>query len=72
MDNNKNKKYDYHEHDFDFMEVNNVASATDCTGLIQTPAMSDAMAESYTDIYNIPKADPEDNPEGDNRKTKKR
>ncbi len=32
-----------------------VVSSTDCTGLIQSPPASEDEAESYTDIYNVPK-----------------
>ncbi|MDD4237872.1 MAG: hypothetical protein PHT62_04895 [Desulfotomaculaceae bacterium] len=31
-----------------------VASATDCTGLMPTPPLSVAEAESYTEIYDVP------------------
>lgn len=38
-------------------DVNTVASAGDCTGLIPTPPLSEAEAESYQDIYDIPKSE---------------
>lgn len=31
-----------------------VASATECTGLMPTPPANQAEAESYTDLYPIP------------------
>lgn len=36
------------------IDSDNVASATECTGLIPTPPISEEEAESYTEIYNIP------------------
>lgn len=36
------------------IDSENVASATECTGLIPTPPISEEEAESYTKIYNIP------------------
>lgn len=38
-----------------FFDIDQVASATECTGLIPTPPLSEEEAESYTDIYTIPK-----------------
>lgn len=35
--------------------VDNVASAQECTGLIMAPPASEAEAESFTDLYTIPK-----------------
>nr|WP_319488232.1 hypothetical protein [uncultured Caproiciproducens sp.] len=32
-----------------------VISSTECTGLIQTPPISEDEAESYTKIYDVPK-----------------
>ena len=37
-----------------FEDTNVVASATDCTGLMPTPPINEAEAESYTDLYAIP------------------
>ncbi len=37
-----------------FYDIDLVASATECTGLIPTPPLSEEEAESYTDIYAIP------------------
>lgn len=42
----------------ELFDSDNVASATECTGLIPTPPISEEEAESYTEIYNIPQ--PED------------
>ena len=36
-----------------FCPEQNVASATECTGLEIQPAVSDAAAESYTELYAI-------------------
>ncbi len=38
-----------------FFDTDTVASSTECTGLIPAPPLSDEEAESYTDIYSIPK-----------------
>ena len=35
-------------------DFDTVASASECTGLIPTPPVNEAQAESYTDIYSIP------------------
>lgn len=37
-----------------FFDAQSVVSATECTGLIQTPPASEDEAESYTEIYEIP------------------
>lgn len=42
-----------------FMDRDIVASATECTGLIPTPPLSEEEAESYSDIYDIPKVENE-------------
>ena len=43
------------KYDFDFLDEDmNVASTTECTGLIQIPPMSEDEAESYCEIYTIP------------------
>ena len=42
----------------ELFDSDNVASATECTGLIPPPPISEEEAESYTEIYNIPQ--PED------------
>ncbi len=31
-----------------------VASSTECTGLVRTPAVTEAQAESYQDLYTVP------------------
>ena len=41
--------------EFDLLEkTNSVASATECTGLIQIPPQDINEAHSYTDIYVVP------------------
>ena len=35
---------------------NDVASTTECTGLMQTPPENEAQAEAYNNIYTVPKA----------------
>lgn len=35
-------------------KYNNVASGTECTGLMQTPPVNEAEAQSYGDIYIVP------------------
>lgn len=40
-------------------DVDTVASSMECTGLIPTPPASDAEAESYTELYTIPKPENE-------------
>ena len=40
-----------------YFDLDSVASTTECTGLIPTPPESEAQAESYTDIYAIPRPD---------------
>ena len=43
-------------------DMNTVASATECTGLIPTPPSNEGEAEAYTDIYSIPQPQsPQDN-----------
>lgn len=38
-----------------YFDLDDVASMTECTGLIPTPPESEAEAESYTDLYPIPR-----------------
>ena len=40
-----------------FRHLNAVASSTECTGLIPTPATDEAELDSYSDIYDVPLAD---------------
>jgi phosphoserine aminotransferase len=35
--------------------TNSVVSGTECTGLIPTPPETDSEADSYSDLYTIPK-----------------
>ncbi|TQI65863.1 hypothetical protein [Clostridium sp. KNHs216] len=44
-----------------FFYTDNVISSTECTGLIQTPPVSEGEAEAYTEIYHIPKPENEEN-----------
>lgn len=37
-----------------FFDQNTVVSFTECTGLIQTPPLTEAEAESYKEIYDVP------------------
>jgi hypothetical protein len=45
-----NPSYD----DDKFYDVESVASCNDCTGLMPTPPKSEAEAESYGDLSNVP------------------
>lgn len=38
----------------DWYDIDTVASATDCTGLIPTPPASEGEAESYAELMNVP------------------
>lgn len=38
-------------------KIDSVASATECTGLMYRPPENEEEAESYNDIYVIPKAE---------------
>ncbi len=53
----KNKHKPEHEDETFFVGSGSAASATDCTGLIQTLAQSEDEMDSYADIYNIPLQD---------------
>ncbi|MBW7573634.1 hypothetical protein [Caproiciproducens faecalis] len=44
-----------------FFTSDEVISATECTGLIQTPPISEEEAESYTQIYHVPKPENDEN-----------
>lgn len=43
-----------HDEKFYLDDIMDVASATDCTGLMPTPPANEAEAESYTDLYPVP------------------
>lgn len=47
-------------HRDDVQNLSTVASTTECTGLIPVPPEDEQGAESYRDLYNIPKPDIED------------
>jgi len=50
------KNYEPEEIDYDVLSDRNaVASATECTGLMYAPPEDEYEAESYNDIYVIPK-----------------
>ena len=51
------KPSEFYEFEFEFdilNKTNSVASATECTGLIQIPPQNEEEADSYTDIYAVP------------------
>ena len=55
MNKTKPPKTNEFEFEFDMLhKTNAVASATECTGLIQIPPQDEAQADSYTDIYVVP------------------
>ena len=56
MNDPKNKQMAPMDMEDDFFDYDTVASATECTGLIQTPPVSDEEAEAYTEIYAMPQA----------------
>lgn len=58
---NKNKKSCPSKAEDDFLDFDTVASATECTGLIPTPPASEAEAESYADMYAVPKPENKNN-----------
>lgn len=67
----KPKGYPAYDRDDDENGMGSVASASDCTGLIQTPPASEGEAESYAELYNIPQpTDPVQNGLQSERKTK--
>ncbi len=49
-----NKLKDSSKYD-EYFSINEVPSSTDCTGLIPALPVSESEAESYTDLYHIPK-----------------
>lgn len=63
---------DEEDRDFLYYDVENIASATDCTGLIPTPPTNAEEAESYTKIYSVPTPSVEkekQDPDGDRSHT---
>ena len=60
MNDSKNKQVEPMNLEDDFFDLDTVACATECTGLIPTPPASDEEAESDTEIYAIPQ--PENRP----------
>jgi hypothetical protein len=52
---NDGKIRDRHNIDWDAdYSPRNIASATDCTGMMYRPPVSDEEAENYGDIYGVP------------------
>lgn len=45
-----------------FLGEDNVASSTECTGLIPTPPEDESEARSYADMYTIPPPAPKKKP----------
>lgn len=72
MNDKKNKQLAPTDDDEDYAYScsDTVVSGTECTGLIQTPPTSESEAESYTDLYTIPK--PVKGKEHDLQKEKKK
>lgn len=56
MEDKKKTKWPYDEEDDRelFDDLYAVASSTECTGLMPTPATSEPEANSYSQIYDIP------------------
>ena len=52
----KNKKSSDYAEDV-LNKIDSVASATECTGLMPTPPENEEEADSYNDIYVIPKTE---------------
>lgn len=49
------KKDNINFEDDSLIDISGVASATECTGLIQIPPQNEEEAESYNEIYTVPK-----------------
>ena len=50
------KNYEPEEIEYDVLvDTNSVASATECTGLMYAPPEDEYEAESYSNIYSVPK-----------------
>lgn len=45
------------DEDLFYAYTNDVASATECTGLMPTPPITTGEAESYSDIYPVPEVE---------------
>jgi hypothetical protein len=39
---------------YDYYDIQNIYSQTDCTGMIPTPPLDDAQVDGYHDIYSVP------------------
>ena len=55
MKNDKNKNFEEPEDYLYNDEINAVVSATECTGLISIPPQNEEEADSYAEIYVVPK-----------------
>ena len=62
--NHKKKQEKEIEKEFEF-DIFKAASATDCTGLIPRPVLTEDEAESYQEIYNVYQPDGTKNPPGE-------
>ena len=49
------EKYHSHKPEPDYMDLTNVVSSTECTGLIQGFPQDDNEIDAYTEICDIPK-----------------
>ncbi len=50
------KNYESEDIEYDVLvDTNSVASATECTGLMYAPPEDEYEAESYSNIYSVPK-----------------
>ena len=50
------KNYESEDIEYDVLvDTNSVASATECTGLMYAPPEDEYEAESYSNIYTVPK-----------------
>ena len=50
----QSRPYPTESHQYPFNDENQVVSATECTGMLPTPATEDAEIFSYHSIYDIP------------------
>lgn len=56
MDDKNRRGIPLHNDDKDkYSHLDIVASSTECTGLIPAPPANESEAESYADLYSIPK-----------------
>ena len=56
MDENRKKENKKTLEEFSALDdITGVASATECTGLMQIPPLNDEQADAYGEIYDVPK-----------------